>query len=392
MQTPVYLDYAATTPVDPRVVEAMSHCLSADGIFGNPASRSHAFGWQAEQAVEEARGHLAHLIGADPREIVFTSGATESDNLALKGAAHYYRDRGRHIITSSIEHKAVLDSCRHLETEGFEVTYLPPQSTGQVSPTSLAEAIREDTILVSIMHANNETGVLNDLAALGAICREHGAVFHTDAAQTAGKVPIDLRELPVDLMSISGHKMYGPKGIGALFVRRQPRVHLEPQMHGGGHERGMRSGTLPTHQVVGLGEAARIAEETMEAETVRLVAMRDRFWARVQQAGHVHLHGEDAPRLPGTLNIGFEGVDGETLLMALKDIAVSTGSACSSAAMEPSHVLRAMGVEDGLAHSSLRITLGRFTTDEEADFAADKVVETLQRLRGPAPAATGQGA
>lgn len=392
MHTPVYLDYAATTPVDPRVVEAMSHCLSMEGIFGNPASRSHAYGWQAEQAVEEARGHLAHLIGADPREIVFTSGATESDNLALKGSAHYYRERGRHIVTSSIEHKAVLDSCRHLETEGFEVTYLAPQPSGQVSPAALAEVVREDTILVSIMHANNETGVLNDLAALGAVCRERGALFHTDAAQSVGKVPIDLRELPVDLMSISGHKMYGPKGIGALFVRRQPRVHLEPQMHGGGHERGMRSGTLPTHQVVGLGEAARIAEASMQADSAHLVAMRDRFWARVRQAGNVHLHGEDAPRLPGTLNIGFSGVDGETLLMALKDIAVSSGSACSSAAMEPSHVLRGMGVEDGLAHSSLRITLGRFTTDEEADFAADKIVETLQRLRGPAPAATGQGA
>lgn len=392
MHTPVYLDYSATTPVDPRVVEAMVGCLSMDGVFGNPASRSHAFGWQAEHAVEEARGHLAHLIGADPREIVFTSGATESDNLALKGVAHYYRERGRHIVTSSIEHKAVLDSCKHLETEGFEVTYLAPGRNGQTDPGVLADAIREDTILVSIMHANNETGVLNDLAALGAVCRQRGVLFHTDAAQSVGKVPVDLRELPVDLMSISGHKMYGPKGIGALFVRRQPRVQLEPQMHGGGHERGMRSGTLPTHQVVGLGEAARIAEEAMEADTARLVAMRDRFWARVQQAGDVQLHGKDAPRLPGTLNIAFGGVDGETLLMALKDIAISSGSACTSATVEPSHVLRGMGVEDALAHSSLRITLGRFTTDEEADFAADRVVETLQRLRGPAPAARGQGA
>ena len=392
MQTPIYLDYSATTPVDPRVVEAMVRCLSTDGVFGNPASRSHAFGWQAEQAVEEARGNIAALIGADPREIVFTSGATESDNLALKGAAHFYRERGRHIITSSIEHKAVLDSCKHLESEGYEVTYLAPEANGQTSSSALAEALREDTVLVSIMHANNETGVLNDLAVLGGLCRERGVLFHTDAAQSVGKVPIDLRELPVDLLSISGHKMYGPKGIGALFVRRQPRVQLEPQMHGGGHERGMRSGTLATHQIVGMGEAARIAAEDLAGDAERLVAMRDRFWARVSEAGDVYLHGEAAPRLPGTLNIAFGGVEGETLLLALKDIAVSSGSACSSATVEPSHVLRGMGVEDRLAHSSLRVTLGRFTTQEEADFAADTLLETLRRLRGGAPAATGQGA
>jgi cysteine desulfurase len=392
MQTPIYLDYSATTPVDPRVVEAMMRCLSKDGVFGNPASRSHAFGWQAEQAVEEARGHIAQLIGADPREIVFTSGATESDNLALKGVAHFYRERGRHIVTSSIEHKAVLDSCKHLEAEGYEVTYLAPEPSGQTSPAALAEVLRDDTILVSIMHANNETGVLNDLLALGSLCREKGVLLHTDAAQSVGKIPIDLRELPVDLLSISSHKMYGPKGIGVLFVRRQPRVQLEPQMHGGGHERGMRSGTLPTHQIVGMGEAARVASECMEEDAVRLVAMRDRFWARIREAGDVYLHGEGVERLPGTLNIAFGGVEGETLLMALKDIAVSSGSACSSATVEPSHVLRGMGVEDRLAHSSLRITLGRFTTAEEADFAAGRLVETLQRLRGTQPAATGQGA
>lgn len=392
MKTPIYLDYAATTPVDPRVVEAMLRCLSPDGIFGNPASRSHAFGWQAEHLVEEARGQVACLIGADPREIVFTSGATESDNLAIKGAAHFYRERGRHIVTSSIEHKAVLDSCKHLETEGFEVTWLAPLPNGQTSPDALAAAIRDDTVLASIMHANNETGVINDLAALGAVCRARGVLFHTDAAQTAGKIPIDLRDLPVDLMSLSGHKMYGPKGIGALFVRRQPRVQLEPQMHGGGHERGMRSGTLATHQIVGMGEAARIAAESLAEEGGRLQAMRDRFWHRIQAAGDVHLHGEDAPRLPGVLNIAFGGVEGETLLLALKDLAVSSGSACSSATVEPSHVLRGMGVEDRLAHGSLRITFGRFTTEAEADFAADAVLETLQRLRGPAPGTSQQRA
>ncbi|MDJ0877216.1 MAG: IscS subfamily cysteine desulfurase [Halieaceae bacterium] len=385
MKTPIYLDYSATTPVDPRVVEAMVGCLGTDGVFGNPASRSHAFGWQAEQAVEHARGQVADLIGADPREIVFTSGATESDNLALKGAAHFHRERGRHIITSSIEHKAVLDSCKHLETEGFEVTYLCPEPGGEIAPASLAAALRDDTILVSLMHANNETGVLNDIAALGALCRERGALFHTDAAQSVGKVAINLKELPVDLLSISGHKMYGPKGVGALYVRRQPRVLIEPQMHGGGHERGMRSGTLPTHQIVGLGEAARIAAEQLEADEARITAMRDAFWETVRACGDVELHGETQPRLPGVLNIGFGGVEGETLLMALKDIAVSSGSACSSATVEPSHVLRGMGVEDQLAHSSLRITLGRFTTDEEARFAAEKLCETLVRLRQPRP-------
>ncbi len=385
MKTPIYLDYSATTPVDPRVADAMSGCLKLDGVFGNPASRSHAFGWQAEQAVEHARVQLAELIGADPREIVFTSGATESDNLALKGAAHFHRERGRHIITSSIEHKAVLDSCRHLESEGFEVTYLSPQSSGEVAPESLAGALRDDTILVSLMHANNETGVLNDIAALGALCRERQVLFHSDAAQSVGKVDVDVSELPVDLLSISGHKMYGPKGIGALYVQRQPRVQIEPQMHGGGHERGMRSGTLPTHQIVGMGEAAQIAVEQGAAEEARIAALRDAFWATVRECGDVVLHGASRPRLPGVLNIGFGGVEGETLLMALKDIAISSGSACTSATVEPSHVLRGMGVDDRLAHSSLRITLGRFTGAEEAEYAARMICETLSRLRQPRP-------
>ena len=343
VKTPVYLDYAATTPVDPRVVEVMVGCLSIDGNFGNPASRSHAFGWRAEQAVEEARRQLADLIHADPREIVFTSGATESDNLALKGAAHFYRERGRHIVTSCIEHKAVLDTCRHLETEGFDVSYLVPDPNGQILPEAVAGALRNDTVLVSLMHANNETGVLNDIAAIGALCRERGALFHTDAAQSVGKVPFDVTLLPVDLVSISGHKLYGPKGIGALYVRRQPRVQLEPQVHGGGHERGMRSGTLATHQIVGLGEAARIAAECLDEEMAKLEAMRDAFWAKVATLDDVYLNGAGAPRLPGILNIAFGGVDGETLLLALKDLAVSSGSACTSASVEPSHVLRGMG-------------------------------------------------
>ncbi|MEP5763104.1 MAG: IscS subfamily cysteine desulfurase [Halieaceae bacterium] len=381
MQTPIYLDYSATTPVDPGVVDAMTRCLSLDGNFGNPASRSHVYGWKAEAAVEEARRQLAELINADPREIVFTSGATESDNLALKGVAHYYRDRGRHIITGSSEHKAVLDSCHHLQEEGFEVTYLAPQANGQVSPESVADAIREDSILVSLMHANNETGVLNDIAAIGEITRARGVLFHSDCAQSVGKIPLDTAALKVDLLSISGHKMYGPKGIGALYVRRQPRVRLEAQMHGGGHEMGMRSGTLPTHQIVGIGEAARIAAETMDSECARILALRERFWAIVSEADDVYLNGDAQSRLPGTLNIAVEGVEGETLLLALKDLALSSGSACTSASVEPSHVLRAMGLDSALAHSSLRITLGRFTTAEEAEFAASQMRDAIVTLR-----------
>ena len=392
MHTPVYLDYAATTPVDPRVVEVMVQCLSIEGNFGNPASRSHAYGWRAEQALENARRQIADLIHADPREIVFTSGATESGNLALKGAAHFYRERGQHIITSSIEHKAVLDSCHHLAEEGFEITFLAPESSGMVAVDTLADAIREDTILVSLMHANNETGVLNDIEAIGALCRSRGVLFHTDAAQSVGKVPFDVSRWQVDLASISGHKLYGPKGIGALYVRRQPRVQLEPQMHGGGHERGMRSGTLPTHQVVGLGEAARIAAESLEEEMARLTGLREAFLARVQSLGDVTLNGEGAPHLPGIMNIAFGGVEGETLLMALKDLAVSSGSACTSATVEPSHVLRGMGLDDQLAHSSLRITLGRFTSEEEAGFAAEQLCEVVERLRGAGLRTSGQGA
>jgi cysteine desulfurase len=388
---PIYLDYAATTPVDPRVAEAMVGCLSIEGNFGNPASRSHAFGWRAEQAVEDARRNLADLIHADPREIVFTSGATESDNLALKGVAHFYRDRGRHIITSSIEHKAVLDSAHHLQTEGYEVTFLAPEHNGQTRPEAIADVIRDDTVLVSIMHANNETGVLNDIAAIGRLCREHGVLFHTDAAQSVGKVPFDVSRWPVDLVSISGHKIYGPKGVGALYVRRQPRVRLEPQIHGGGHELGMRSGTLPTHQLVGLGEAARIATECLEDEMARLSALREKFWAKLQSLGDVYLNGAGAPHLPGILNIAFAGVEGETLLMALKDLAVSSGSACTSASVEPSHVLRGMGVEDSLAHASLRITLGRFTSAEDVDFATGQLCEVVTRLRGASSLASRQG-
>lgn len=391
MKMPIYLDYAATTPVDPRVVEAMMECLSIEGNFGNPASRSHAFGWRAEQAVEDARRNLADLIHADPREIVFTSGATESDNLALKGVAHYYRDRGRHIITSSIEHKAVLDSAHHLQTEGYEVTFLTPEHNGQTSPEAIAAALRDDTVLVSIMHANNETGVLNDIEAIGKLCREHDVLFHTDAAQSVCKVPFDVSRWQVDLVSISGHKIYGPKGVGALYVRRQPRVMLEPQIHGGGHERGMRSGTLATHQLVGLGEAARIATECLDDEIARLNALRETFWAKVQTLGDVYLNGVGAPHVPGILNIAFAGVEGETLLMALKDMAVSSGSACTSASVEPSHVLRGMGVEDSLAHASLRITLGRFTSTEDVDFAAAQLCEVVSRLRAASPRASRQG-
>ena len=392
MHSPIYLDYAATTLVDPRVVDAMVKCLSMEGNFGNPASRSHAFGWRAEQAVELARRQLADLIHADPREIVFTSGATESDNLAIKGVAHAYQDRGRHIITSGIEHKAVLDTCKHLQQEGYDITFLQPESSGQVSLQALADAMREDTILVSLMHANNETGVLNDIAAIASLCRSREVIFHTDAAQSVGKIPVDVTDAGVDLASISGHKLYGPKGIGALYVRRQPRVRLEPQMHGGGHERGMRSGTLPTHQIVGLGEAAHIAGEELEAEMSRLNALRETFWSRVVTLGNVFLNGEGAPHLPGIMNIAFGGVDGETLLMALKDLAVSSGSACTSATVEPSHVLRGMGLDDQLAHSSLRITLGRFTTAEEVAFAAEQVCDVVTRLRGAGARTSGQGA
>lgn len=385
MKTPIYLDYSATTPVDPRVAEKMIDCLTMEGNFGNPASRSHLFGWKAEEAVEIARRQVADLINADPREIVWTSGATESDNLAIKGAAHFYQKKGKHIITSKIEHKAVLDTCRQLEREGFEVTYLTPDSNGLIEPSAVAEAIREDTILVSLMHVNNEIGTITDIQAIGEITRSKGIVFHVDAAQSAGKIEIDLAECKVDLMSISGHKMYGPKGIGVLYVRRKPRIRLEAQMHGGGHERGMRSGTLATHQIVGMGEAARICKEDHAAETQRIIALRDRFWAGVQDMEEVYLNGSDTQRVPGNLNVSFAFVEGESLLMSLKDLAVSSGSACTSASLEPSYVLRALGLNDELAHSSIRFSFGRFTTEEEVDYAIGQIQSAVGKLRELSP-------
>jgi cysteine desulfurase len=385
MQKPIYFDYLATTPVDPRVVEQMVHCLSIEGNFGNPASRSHLYGWKAEEAVENARRQVADLINADPREIVWTSGATESDNLAIKGVAHFYHKQGKHIVTSKIEHKAVLDTCRQLEREGYEVTYLDPDSNGLIHPEAVAAALRDDTILVSIMHANNEIGTLNDIAGIGEITRAAGVLFHVDAAQSAGKVPIDMEAMKIDLLSMSGHKMYGPKGIGALYVRRKPRVRLEAQIHGGGHERGMRSGTLPTHQIVGMGEAARIAREGMAAEATKLRALRQRFWDGIKDIEEVHLNGDDVHRLPGVLNISIAFVEGESLIMSLKDLAVSSGSACTSASLEPSYVLRALGLSDELAHSSLRFSFGRFTTEEDVDAALAQLRTAVDKLRELSP-------
>ena len=381
MRKPIYLDYLATTPVDPRVAEKMQQCLSMDGIFGNAASRSHIYGWKAEEAVEQARRQVADLIGADPREIVWTSGATESDNLAIKGVAQYHRERGRHLVTSRIEHKAVLDSCRYLEDEGFEVTYLEPGADGLIAPQAVAAALRPDTILVSIMHANNELGTVNDIAAIGRVTRAAGVLFHCDAAQGAGKLPLDLGELEVDLMSLSAHKMYGPKGVGVLYVRRQPRVRLQAQMHGGDHERGMRSGTLATHQVVGMGEAARLAAASMQEEIERLTGLRERFWAGISDLGDIQVNGHRQQRLPGALNVAVAGVDGEALLMSLKDLALSTGSACTSASLEPSYVLRAIGLPDELAHSSLRFSFGRFTSPEDVDLAVQQLRHAVTSLR-----------
>ncbi len=382
----VYLDYAATTPVDPRVAQKMSACLLVEGNFGNPASRSHVFGWQAEEAVEEARAKVAKLLNADPREIVWTSGATESDNLAIKGLAD--GAARRHIVTSSIEHKAVLDTCAYLETRGFEVTYLNPGADGIVTPDQVAAAMRDDTLVVSIMHANNEIGVVNDIAAIGAVCRKAGVPFHVDAAQSAGKVSIDLTELPVDLLSLSAHKMYGPKGMGALYVRREPPVKLTPMIHGGGHERGMRSGTLATHQIVGMGEACAIMQREMETENARILGLRNRLLAHLLQVPGAALHGDREQRLPGLINVSFAGVDGETLLMALDDIAISTGSACTSASVEPSYVLRALGVPDDLAHASLRFTVGRYTTEEDVDYAGSRVADVVTTLRSTNPNST----
>ncbi|PLR36784.1 IscS subfamily cysteine desulfurase [Chimaeribacter californicus] len=381
MKLPIYLDYAATTPVDPRVAEKMMQCLTLDGTFGNPASRSHRFGWQAEEAVDVARNNIAELIGADPREIVFTSGATESDNLAIKGAAHANQEKGRHIITSVTEHKAVLDTCQQLEQEGFEVTYLTPQPNGLIDLDDLAAALRDDTILVSIMHVNNEIGVVQDVAAIGELCRSRGIIFHVDATQSVGKLPIDLSELSIDLMSFSGHKIYGPKGIGGLYVRRKPRIRIEAQMHGGGHERGMRSGTLPVHQIVGMGEAYRIANAEMAAEGERLRGLRDRLWHGLSEIDGVSLNGSLEHGVPNILNVSFSHVDGESLIMALKDLALSSGSACTSASLEPSYVLRALGLNDELAHSSLRFSAGRFTTEDEIDYAVALVRKSVDRLR-----------
>jgi cysteine desulfurase len=385
MQKPIYFDYLATTPVDPRVVDKMVHCLSIEGNFGNPASRSHLYGWKAEEAVENARRQVADLIKADPREIVWTSGATESDNLAIKGVAHFYGKKGKHIVTSKIEHKAVLDTCRHLEREGFAVTYLDPDPKGLISPETVAAALREDTILVSIMHANNEIGTVNDIAAIGEVTRNAGVLFHVDAAQSAGKIEIDMEQMKVDLLAMSGHKMYGPKGIGALYVRRKPRVRLEAQMHGGGHERGMRSGTLPTHQIVGMGEAAQLAREGMAQEAIKLQALRKRFWDGIKDIEEVYINGDDVHRLPGALNVSIAFVEGESLIMSLKDLAVSSGSACTSASLEPSYVLRALGLNDELAHSSLRLSFGRFTTEANVDTAVAQLRNAVEKLRELSP-------
>ena len=380
---PIYLDYSSTNPCDPKVVDAMIPWLREH--FGNPASRSHAWGWEAEEAVEKARVQVADLIGADHREIVWTSGATESNNLAIKGAAHFYKTKGKHLITVKTEHKAVLDTCRELERQGFEVTYLDVQADGMLDLDVLKAAMRPDTILVSVMFVNNEIGVIQDLAAIGALCREKGVIFHSDAAQATGRVDIDLATLPVDLMSLTSHKTYGPKGIGALYVRRKPRVRLEAQMHGGGHERGMRSGTLPTHQIVGMGEAYRIAKEEMHAENTRIRALQQRLLNGLKDVEEVFLNGNVDKRVPHNLNMSFNFVEGESLIMGIKGLAVSSGSACTSASLEPSYVLRALGRSDELAHSSLRMTMGRWTTEEEIDYAVGTIKENVAKLRELSP-------
>ena len=380
---PIYMDYSATNPCDPRVVDAMIPWLREH--FGNPASRSHAWGWEAEAAVEKAREQVAALIGADPREIVWTSGATESNNLALKGAAHFYKTKGKHLITVKTEHKAVLDTCRELERQGFEVTYLDVRPDGLLDLDVLKAAIRPDTIIVSVMFVNNEIGVVQDVAAIGALCRQKGIIFHSDAAQATGRVDIDLQTLPVDLMSLTSHKTYGPKGIGALYVRRKPRVRLEAQMHGGGHERGMRSGTLPTHQIVGMGEAYRIAKAEMHDENRRIRALHDRMLDGLKDVEEVFLNGHAEKRVPHNLNMSFNYVEGESLIMGIKGLAVSSGSACTSASLEPSYVLRALGRSDELAHSSLRMTIGRWTTEEEVDYAVKSIKENVAKLRELSP-------
>ncbi|MBG7601942.1 MAG: IscS subfamily cysteine desulfurase [Gammaproteobacteria bacterium] len=385
MNFPIYLDYSATTPVDPRVAENMCRYLTPDGIFGNPASSSHSFGWAAEDAVKQARQDVADLINADAREIVWTSGATESDNLAIKGVAHFYHKKGKHIVTVKTEHKAVLDSCRQLEREGYEITYLDVEPNGLLDLEKFRAALREDTILASVMHVNNEIGVIQDIASIGEICRENKVIFHVDGAQSAGKVPIDVQAVKVDLMSFSAHKIYGPKGVGALYVRRKPRIRLEAQMHGGGHERGMRSGTLATHQLVGMGDAFRIAREEMGKDNERLMQLRDRLWDGLKDMEEVYLNGDLEQRIAGNLNISFNYVEGESLMMALKNMAVSSGSACTSASLEPSYVLRALGRDDELAHSSIRFTIGRFSTAEEIDYVIEMMHEQVKRLRELSP-------
>tara|TARA_B100001121_G_scaffold14807_1_gene11969 strand:+ start:766 stop:1986 length:1221 start_codon:yes stop_codon:yes gene_type:complete len=385
IQLPIYLDYASTTPVDPRVAEKISSHLKMDGVFGNPASRSHKYGWKAEEAVEEARSHVANLVNCDPREIVWTSGATEADNLAIKGVANFYNGKGKHIITSKIEHKAVLDPCRQLERDGFEVTYLDPDAGGCITLDSIKAAVREDTILISIMHLNNELGTLNDIEAIGSFARSSKIFFHVDAAQSTGKVDIDLSKLPVDLMSFSAHKTYGPKGIGALYVSRKPRVRIEAQIHGGGHERGMRSGTLPTHQIVGMGEAFRLAKEEMQADREHVAHLHQRFLDGVDGIEEIYLNGDLDRKVPNILNISFAYVEGESLIMALKDVAVSSGSACTSASLEPSYVLRALGRKDELAHSSIRFSFGRFTSKEDVDHTLSILFHAVERLRELSP-------
>ncbi len=380
---PIYLDYSATTPVDPRVVDKMVPWLFEH--FGNPASRSHAYGWEAEEAVERARDQVAALVNADPREIIWTSGATESDNLAIKGAAGFYAERGKHIITVKTEHKAVLDPCRELERHGFEVTYLNVQENGLIDLEAFTAAIRPDTVLVSVMYVNNEIGVIQDIEAIGEICRSKNIIFHVDAAQATGKVTIDLQKLKVDLMSFCAHKTYGPKGIGALYVRRKPRVRIEAQMHGGGHERGFRSGTLPTHQIVGMGECFHLAQLEMATENERIRMLRDRLWSGLSQIEEVYLNGDLERRIPHNLNVSFNYVEGESLIMAIKELAVSSGSACTSASLEPSYVLRALGRNDELAHSSIRFTIGRFTTEQEIDFAVNLLKMRVGKLRDMSP-------
>ena len=384
LKLPVYLDYSATTPVDPRVAEKMIPYLCEK--FGNPASRSHAYGWEAEKAVEEARAEVARYINADPREIVWTSGATEADNLAIKGVAHFYKDKGKHLITVKTEHKAVLDSMRHLETEGFEVTYMDVKENGLLDLAKLEAAIRPDTTLVSVMAVNNEIGVIQDIAAIGEMCRRHGVLYHCDATQAVGKMDLDTEKLKIDLMSLSGHKVYGPKGIGALYVRRKPRVRIEPQIHGGGHERGMRSGTLPTHQIVGMGEAYRLARLEQAEEIKRIAALRDRLKDGIEKnIPEIVINGDMEHRVCSNLNVSFNFIEGESLMMAVKDLAVSSGSACTSASLEPSYVLKSLGRSDELAHSSIRFTLGRFTTEEEIDFAVKLLTEKVAKLRELSP-------